>query len=118
VPALVKQGYAGAVYCSPATASLLRILWPDSGRIQEEDAAQANRHRSTIHDPAEPLYTEADALRALGHSYRAIEASGVMMPVVEAGIQYHQPARFDDVLTVRVETFAFKKNASFGVIFV
>jgi acyl-CoA thioester hydrolase len=43
------------------------------------------------------------ALRALGHSYREIEATGVMMPVVEAGIAYHQPARYDDVLTVRVE---------------
>ncbi len=44
-----------------------------------------------------------DALRALGHSYRNIEASGVMMPVVEAGISYKQSARFDDVLTVKVE---------------
>jgi len=43
------------------------------------------------------------ALRALGHSYREMEASGVMMPVVEVGIAYHQPARFDDVLTVAVE---------------
>jgi metallo-beta-lactamase family protein len=38
---------------------------PDSGRIQEEDARQANRHGYTRHDPALPLYTEADALRAL-----------------------------------------------------
>ncbi|MBM4162942.1 MAG: acyl-CoA thioesterase [Lentisphaerae bacterium] len=43
------------------------------------------------------------ALRALGHSYRDIEETGVMMPVVEAGIIYHHPARYDDVLTVRVE---------------
>jgi acyl-CoA thioester hydrolase len=43
------------------------------------------------------------ALRALGHSYRDIEETGVMMPVVEAGIVYHHPARYDDVLTVRVE---------------
>jgi acyl-CoA thioester hydrolase len=43
------------------------------------------------------------ALRALGHSYRDIEETGVMMPVVEAGIVYHQPARYDDELTIRVE---------------
>ena len=43
------------------------------------------------------------ALRALGHSYRDIEATGVMMPVVEASIAYHQPARYDAVLTVHVE---------------
>ncbi len=43
------------------------------------------------------------ALRALGHSYRDMEESGLMMPVVEAGVTYLQPARFDDVLTVTVE---------------
>ncbi len=65
VPALVKQGYQGPVYCTEATASLLAILWPDSGRIQEEDAERANRHGYTAHDPALPLYTEDDALKAL-----------------------------------------------------
>jgi len=65
VPALVAQGYRGPVYCTEATASLLRILWPDSGRIQEEDAEHHNRRGSASHDPARPLYTEQDALRAL-----------------------------------------------------
>jgi metallo-beta-lactamase family protein len=38
---------------------------PDSGRIQEEDAANANRHGYSKHAPALPLYTEADAFRAI-----------------------------------------------------
>ena len=38
---------------------------PDAGRLQEEDARQANKHHYTRHDPAEPLFTEADAFRAL-----------------------------------------------------
>jgi len=42
------------------------------------------------------------ALRALGHSYRAMEESGVMMPVVEAGVTYQHPARFDDLLEITV----------------
>ncbi|MDD5705281.1 MAG: thioesterase family protein [Kiritimatiellae bacterium] len=41
-----------------------------------------------------------DALRANGGSYRALEASGIMMPVVELGISYHKPARYDDLLTI------------------
>ena len=65
VPALVKSGYDGPVYCTEPTASLLNILLPDSGRIQEEDAERANRHHYTHHDPALPLYTEADAKKAL-----------------------------------------------------
>jgi acyl-CoA thioester hydrolase len=41
-----------------------------------------------------------ETLRACGGSYRAMEESGVMMPVVEVGVQYHKPARYDDLLTV------------------
>jgi len=65
VPALVRQGYRGPVYCTEGTASLVRILWPDSGRIQEEDAEHHNRRGTSSHRPARPLYTEADAHEAL-----------------------------------------------------
>lgn len=64
-PALIKQGYDGPTYCTPGTADLLGILWPDAGRIQEEDAEHANRSKSSSHEPAEPMYTEADAIAAL-----------------------------------------------------
>ena len=40
-------------------------MLPDSARIQEEDARQANRHHYSRHAPALPLYTENDAVRAL-----------------------------------------------------
>jgi len=65
LPALVRDGFRGPVYTSPATAALCRILLPDSGRIHEEDAAYANRKKFSRHDPALPLYTEEDAKRAL-----------------------------------------------------
>ncbi|MEN8184853.1 MAG: MBL fold metallo-hydrolase, partial [Myxococcota bacterium] len=65
VPALVRDGYRGSIYCTPPTAALCRILLPDSGRIHEEDAAYANRKGFSRHRPALPLYTEEDALRAL-----------------------------------------------------
>lgn len=65
VPLLVKNGFDGPIHCTHATFELCRILLPDSGRIQEEDAERANRHGYSRHDPARPLYTEADALRAL-----------------------------------------------------
>jgi metallo-beta-lactamase family protein len=65
LPALVRDGYAGPVYCSRPTEALCRILLPDSGRIHEEDAAYANRKGFSRHRPALPLYTEEDALRAL-----------------------------------------------------
>jgi metallo-beta-lactamase family protein len=39
----------------------LKILLPDAGRLQEEDADYKNRHNLTKHAPALPLYTEKDA---------------------------------------------------------
>jgi len=43
-----------------------------------------------------------EALRSLGFSYKEIEAAGTMMPVYENKSRYLQPARYDDVLTIRV----------------
>lgn len=61
LPLLVRNGFRGPVHCTAGTADLCRILLPDSGAIQEEDAARANRRGYTRHHPAEPLYTRADA---------------------------------------------------------
>lgn len=65
LPRLVKLGFNGPIYTSAATADLLKILLPDSGRIQEEDADYRNRHNLTRHSPALPLYDERDAKAAL-----------------------------------------------------
>ncbi len=65
LPLLVKNGFAGPVYCTKATSELCAILLPDSGHLQEEDAAFANRRGFSKHKPALPLYTEEDAKRAL-----------------------------------------------------
>jgi metallo-beta-lactamase family protein len=65
LPRLVRQGFTGPVYCSRGTADLLKILLPDAGRLQEEDADYRNRHNLTKHNPALPLYTEKDAFAAL-----------------------------------------------------
>lgn len=61
LPLLVKHGFRGRIYCTAATLELCRLLLPDSGRLQEEDAAYANRHGFSRHQPALPLYTEDDA---------------------------------------------------------
>jgi metallo-beta-lactamase family protein len=65
LPRLVSQGFRGRVFCTPGTQDLCRIVLPDSGRIQEEDAANANRHGYSKHAPALPLYGEQDAFRAV-----------------------------------------------------
>ena len=65
LPRLVKLGFNGKVYTSSATADLLKILLPDSGRLQEEEADYRNRKNLTVHQPALPLYDEDDAKAAL-----------------------------------------------------
>jgi len=65
LPLLVKNGFHGKVYCTGATRELCQLLLPDSGHLQEEEANYANRHGSSRHAPALPLYSEADAVRAL-----------------------------------------------------
>ena len=65
LPRLVRQGFHGPVFCSRGTADLLKILLPDAGRLQEEEADYGNRHQVTKHKPALPLYTEKDAFAAL-----------------------------------------------------
>jgi metallo-beta-lactamase family protein len=67
LPALVRDGFAGRVYCSHATQELCAILLPDSGYLQEKDAEYANRHGFSKHKPALPLYTLKDADAALSH---------------------------------------------------
>ncbi|HLQ25063.1 MAG TPA: MBL fold metallo-hydrolase [Acidiferrobacterales bacterium] len=66
LPLFVRNGFNGKVYCTSATRELCAILLPDSGRLQEEAAAYANRRGFSKHQPALPLYTEADAVAALG----------------------------------------------------
>ena len=65
VPRLVQQGYGGRIHATPASIELCGLLLPDSARLQEEDAEYANRHGSSRHKPALPLYTEDDARNAL-----------------------------------------------------
>lgn len=67
LPALVRDGFTGRVHCSHATMELCGILLPDSGFLQEKDAEYANRHGSSKHKPALPLYTLKDAEAALAH---------------------------------------------------
>jgi len=65
LPLLARDGYTKPIHCTPGTRDLCAILLPDSGHLQEEDAAFLNRHALTRHQPALPLYTRLDALHCL-----------------------------------------------------
>lgn len=65
IPRLVKEGFKGPIYATPATVDLCSVVLPDSGHLQEEDAAFHNKIKSSKHDPALPLYTMQEALDSL-----------------------------------------------------
>ena len=82
IPVLYKHGFRGSVFTHFATARLCGLLWPDSGKIQEEDAKFYHRHKLSRHANPEPLYDEATAEAALK----------LLQPV-----DFHQPFQIGDV---------------------
>ena len=86
LPRLAKDGFRGRVWCTPATRALCRIMLPDSGRLQEEEAGFAQRKGSTRHSPPRPLYTEAEAIASLD-SLEAVDFGRAFEPA--PGLQVH-----------------------------
>lgn len=62
LPLFIKNGFSGDVLASPATIDLCKILLPDSGYLQEEDAKFATKKGFSKHHPVLPLYTYQDAI--------------------------------------------------------
>jgi metallo-beta-lactamase family protein len=80
LPLLVRNGFRGPVICTDATSDLCRILLPDSGWLQEEEAEYLNRHKLSKHEPALPLYTREDAVKCLA-SFKPVGKPGQCEPL-------------------------------------
>ncbi len=78
LPALVRDGYAGPIYCSPNTADLVPIILRDSARLQEEDTAFARKRGFSRHEQPRALYGIEDAERAIA-----------LLQPVEFGVEFH-----------------------------
>lgn len=66
LPNLVKNGFSGPIYCTPATADLCRLMLMDSAHIQEKDTEFVNKRNAKKKLPKiEPLYTSDDVQAAL-----------------------------------------------------
>lgn len=65
LPKLFQQGFTGPVYCTAPTKELTKYILLDSARLQEEEAAHANKYKTSKHNPAKPLYTTEDAEGAI-----------------------------------------------------
>jgi metallo-beta-lactamase family protein len=92
LPNLIKQGYEGPIYATPASCDLADLMLRDSGRIQEADAEFVNKKRAEKGEPpVEPLYTQDDAehvvehLAAKDYDERFQPVTGVTARLVDAG---------------------------------
>lgn len=74
IPRFINEGFHGQILATQATVDLAHLLLPDSGHLQEEDAAYANRKHFSKHEPALPLYTYAEAVKSL-EFFRAVDES-------------------------------------------
>jgi metallo-beta-lactamase family protein len=82
LPKLVKDGFKGKIYATPATIDVTKALLQDSAFIQKQDITFLNKKRRIEGRPLlEPLYTEEDAHATFGH----------FVPV-----HYRQQTRIDD----------------------
>ncbi len=91
LPRLCQTGFSGPVYCTAGTADLLKILLPDSGHLQEEEARHANHRGYSKHHPAMPLYTREAAeqclaqIRPVDFYTDFVPAAGVQARFTRAG---------------------------------
>lgn len=103
LPRLVRSGFRGPVWCTSATRSLCRILLPDSGRLLEEEASYANRKGTSKHHPAQPLYSEADALASLKR-LRGVEYDEYFEPVPGMRVRLRSQGHILGAAAVTVES--------------
>ncbi len=88
LPRLVRQGFSGPVLCSPWSARVAPIVLRDAAHLQEEDAAYAATRRYSRHDPPLPLFTTADAERAI--SLLSPIEPGTAHPVADGEVTLHR----------------------------
>jgi metallo-beta-lactamase family protein len=86
LPSLVRQGFRGPIYCTPATRDLVDVMLADSARIQEEDAQVATVVHGSRAIDRRPLYTRQDA-------HHAVEQC--------VGVPYDQPRALNDAVQLR-----------------
>lgn len=67
LPRLIKYGFNGPVYGTNPTLDIATIILNDSAKIQEQEAARANKEGYSKHSPAEPLYGVKDVAKTISH---------------------------------------------------
>jgi len=110
LPRLVREGFSGPIFATPATIDVARLVLLDSAYLQEKDAEFANRHGFSRHKPALPLYRVADAHRAL-KQFQPLEFHQPTEIGVSARLQFRRAGHILGAATAELQlngtTFVF-----------
>ncbi|MDB5307746.1 MAG: Ribonuclease [Gemmataceae bacterium] len=114
LPNLVRRGFAGPIYCTPATRALAAVMLGDAAKIQEEDAAYLNRSHGPDETVIQPLYDSRDVYRTL-HRLQAVRYGAAVS--VGHGLE----ARFTDaghllgsaMINLRIDAPAGERRLTF-----
>ncbi len=91
IPRLVKEGFRGPIYATQATIDLCSVVLPDSGHLQEEDAAFHNKKGTSKHTPALPLYTLEEAEDCLKY-FKPVEMEKIISLSPELSFRFVRAA--------------------------
>ena len=108
IPRLIKDGFRGQVLASAPTVDLARLVLPDSGHLQEEEAEYANFKGYSKHKPALPLYTYEEAVKSL-ESFRAINDAQPLELSSHFTLRFH---RAGHILGARMIEVTVRENGS------
>jgi metallo-beta-lactamase family protein len=103
LPRLAARGFRNSIHCTRGTLELCRVLLPDSGHIQEDDAAFANKHGLSRHKPALPLYTTLDAEACL-RQFRGVEFRRTVDVTPGIRVEFFPAGHLLGAAFVRIET--------------
>ena len=102
LPRLVRSGFRGPIYATPATRDVAEIILRDSAHLQEREASLANKHRSSRHDPARPLYDVVDVEQTLDQ-FRTCRIGKWFSPTRGACAMFRGAGHILGAATVEVE---------------
>lgn len=102
LPLLVRKGFGGPIYCSEATRDLCEILLADSAFLQEADAAYHNRHKTSRHEVALPLYTRVDVDRTM-KQFRTVDFGDRLQLNKDISFRFHRAGHILGAAVVDIE---------------
>lgn len=106
LPRLIRDGFRGPIYATPATRDVAEIILRDSAHLQEREAALANKRRSTRHNPARPLYDVHDVEQTLEQFHTKQAGKGFSL-VHDAVARYRGAGHILGAATVEIDWGGF-----------